>query len=150
MERHGLSGTPTYRSWMSMHMRCAGRQSDPARYQGRGITICDRWASFTLFYEDMGGRPEGTSLDRIDSAGNYEPSNCRWATKAEQARNKSNTVRLTLGDRSMCMAEWSRELGLSPMTLHKRIKKGWPIDMVLSPRIFHERKGQRHQQKATT
>lgn len=89
--KHGMSQTPTYSTWSSMHSRC----TDPgnasyARYGGRGIRVCERWADFATFYSDMGDRPDGMTLDRIDNDGNYEPSNCRWATKAEQESNKSN------------------------------------------------------------
>lgn len=82
--------TPTYRSWINMKNRCCCPNSTNYRhYGGRGISVCDRWRdSYENFLADMGERPEGKSIDRIDVAGNYEPSNCRWATQSEQLRNR--------------------------------------------------------------
>jgi hypothetical protein len=95
--RHGQSvasagkRTPTYISWQSMHARCRhpSVQSYP-HYGGRGIRVCDRWSSFAAFSADMGDRPEGMTLDRIDRDGHYEPGNCRWATVTEQTRGSRN------------------------------------------------------------
>jgi len=87
---HGMTGTPTHRAWINMRYRCFNeRCADYFRYGGRGITICERWDSFEAFLEDMGERPSADlSLDRIDSNGNYEPENCRWADKSTQSSNK--------------------------------------------------------------
>lgn len=87
---HGLSGSPVYNSYTSMIARCTRESNDNYhRYGGRGIKICDRWlGSFENFYKDMGDRPDGFTLDRIDPNGNYEPNNCRWADTTTQSINK--------------------------------------------------------------
>lgn len=99
VRKHGHSTqaegrTPTYISWMSMRARCGNpKHRDWKHYGGRGITVCDRWRdNFEAFLADMGERPQGRTLDRIDNAGNYEPANCRWATAVEQRHNRRDTV----------------------------------------------------------
>jgi len=87
---HGMTGTRTHNSFKQMHNRCSNPKRYAAhRYIGRGIKVCERWSSFENFLADMGERPIGKTLDRINNDGNYEPSNCRWATPKEQASNKS-------------------------------------------------------------
>ena len=91
--RHGLTASPTYMSWCAMHQRCRNPKNATYRhYGGRGITVCERWATFTNFLADMGVRPHGTSLDRYPNRdGNYEPGNCRWATAKEQRSNRRDS-----------------------------------------------------------
>lgn len=86
---HGLSNHPLYPTWNGIRQRCNNpNNSHYADYGGRGIKLCKRWHKFSNFLKDMGERPEGMSVDRINNDGNYEPSNCQWATRIQQARNK--------------------------------------------------------------
>lgn len=94
---HGRARTPTYRIWVLMRYRCFNPKAKPYKYYGgRGITVCDRWLSFQNFFDDMGERPSGMSIDREDNDGNYEPGNCRWATPKEQRANQRRRVTRSL------------------------------------------------------
>jgi len=110
--KHGMCGTPTYTSWDSMIQRCSNPKNiNYVRYGGRGIKVCDRWRdSFDNFYEDMGTRPEGLTIDRISNDGDYEPDNCRWATRHEQDYNRSDTLRF---DDGTPVGVWAAEYGLT-------------------------------------
>ena len=131
--RHGKSKSREYQSWQHMKGRCT-RQTNQnyADYGGRGIVICDRWQNFETFLADMGPAPAGATIDRIDNNGNYEPANCRWASRYDQSRNKRNTVHLTLGDRTQHITAWARELGMAPATLRLRLRNGWSMDRALT------------------
>jgi hypothetical protein len=131
---HGMSGTPTYISWSAMLQRCGVWKGKPAHsHQSNGYKVCDRWLNFENFFEDMGERPDGTTLDRYpDNTGDYTKENCRWATPTEQQRNmKSNRV-LTFGGKTQCLAAWAVEVGCTPEALSSRLKQGWTIERVLT------------------
>lgn len=136
-ETHGLSRSPTYRSWNAMMMRCTNpltRRYD--RYGGRGIKVCDRWTTFASFLDDMGPRPRGASLDRINNDGNYEPGNCRWATRVMQRRNMDENTTITYGGLTLTLAEWAERLGMAHHTLRWRyVRQGWSAERSLTEPI---------------
>lgn len=118
----GGKRTPTYISWERMIARC----SDPENAHYRQIEVCERWKDFAAFLEDMGERPPGTTIDRIENAGNYEPGNCRWATMEEQQNNRSSNVLLTVNGETRTIAEWSRLSGIPFQTIYSRVFTwGW-------------------------
>lgn len=126
MTKHGLHGTPIWRVWNSMIHRCQDQsRKDWRNYGGRGITVCDRWQDFNLFFADMGHVPHGRSIDRIDNDGPYSPQNCRWATPAEQTRNTRQNNTITIDGVSRVLADWVTISGRTPATIRRRLKKGW-------------------------
>jgi len=139
--KHGctLSGKKTteYRIWSGMKYRCINLKNPSyPKYGGRGIKVCDRWLkSFEDFIKDMGMRPSlQHSLDRINNNGNYEPSNCRWATLQEQANNKRDTLFYTNKEGvKKCLADWCKESVVSYSVVKTRIIDcGWIIDDAIS------------------
>jgi hypothetical protein len=127
---HGRNASdPTYSSWTAMHSRCSNtRREKYERYGGRGISVCDRWGEFEKFLADMGERPSGMTLDRIDVDGNYEPDNCRWATPSEQARNKSTNRFVEINGSRMILEDAAQMHGMLQSTLHKRLARGMSIE----------------------
>ena len=125
--------TAEYKTWTRIRERCLSPGSkDYPSYGGRGIRVCKEWDNFTNFKRDMGVRPPGTTLDRIDNDGHYSHINCRWATRKVQARNRRSTVRLKFNGLAMSIAEWADRNGLNYETLFARISRGWSIDRALS------------------
>ena len=135
---HGLSSSHTFKCWDCMRGRCE-RPSASAYldYGGRGITVCERWKTFANFLADMGESPTGKhTIDRIDNDGNYEPGNCRWATRLEQQNNRRCNRRITIGSVTMTLTQWSREPGVTAnyRTIAGRLNAGWPThDAVFAP-----------------
>jgi hypothetical protein len=131
--RHGMSRTREHSSWKSMKQRCCNPQSPfYHRYGARGITICKRWEDFENFYADMGPKPIGMSLDRIDNDKGYSPENCRWATAQQQARNRSNNTILTIDGQSRTISEWCDLNGIKRTTVIQRIRSGADIVSALT------------------
>jgi hypothetical protein len=142
--KHGGKGTKLYEVWYSMKKRCESPSLASYKYYGgRGISVCDEWKKdFTTFrnwaYEN--GYMEGLSLDRIDNNGNYEPSNCRWATMKEQANNQNHTLKIEYKGQTKTLTEWAEFLGIKRHTLYHRIyRKGWNVERAFSEKVNLDR-----------
>ena len=134
--KHGMWGSREYNTWAQMIARCVNpKATNYDEYGGRGIKVCDRWLeSFENFLADMGERPEGMTLDRIEVDGNYDPGNCRWATNAEQARNTRRNVYIEANGERMVIFDWAKRSGIHETTIMHRLKNGWsPEDAVTTP-----------------
>jgi hypothetical protein len=132
----------THKTWESMVSRCTN-ENDPSysAYGGRGITVCARWMQFEFFHIDMGDRPAGMTIDRIDVAGNYEPANCRWATAVTQANNRRVNRRVSYRGVAYTVRELSTLTGAPYATLRERIlKAGWDAEKAVSTPVAHKRK----------
>lgn len=129
---HEMSKSILYRRWASMIRRC---KSNHHRYGGRGITVCEEWKTFEPFMEWAlkNGFSEELELDRKDNDGNYEPSNCRWVTKKENARNRINNHLITINGKTKTVKEWSEETGIAYRTLLTRINKGLQGEELIKP-----------------
>ena len=131
--------SPEYNSWRSMKERCHRPKSkDYHLYGGKGVKVCDRWlgvTGFCNFLSDMGKRPTGTTLDRIDNDGNYEPENCRWATAAEQGANTCRVRLVTISGETKSIRAWCKYFGINYGTVNSRLGDGWPtIKAITTPK----------------
>lgn len=119
--------------WKAMRTRCSSpKYPEYHLYGGRGIQVCERWMnSFEAFCADMGPRPLGAQLDRIDNDGNYEPGNCRWATPTEQARNRRTTKFVEWRGETLSVPDWANRIGLPIDTLYHRLER-WSTERSLT------------------
>lgn len=125
--------TVEYRTWQAMLSRIKNpRNCNFKHYGARGIKVCERWHDFALFLDDMGRRPVGGSIERINNDGNYEPVNCRWATNVEQNNNTRGNRHLDHLGKRMTVAEWSFQTGISHGTIMQRLRMGWSAEKTLS------------------
>lgn len=131
--KHGMKASREYSSWQMMIDRCNNPMSKSwDRYGGRGITVCSAWQDFAQFYADMGSRPEGHSLERINNSLGYSPDNCRWATVREQNRNTRRTRLVEINGVTKCVTDWCEYFGTNKRTVLNRINRGnWPIEKAL-------------------
>lgn len=133
MTKHGYARRDrklpsTYNVWRSMKRRCYGKNhAEYANYGGRGISVCKYWHRFENFLADMGERPKGKSLGRIDNDGNYCPQNCRWETASEQMRNTTRNNLLTFNGVTKIITDWAADIGIAPNSLRKRLRD-WPLE----------------------
>jgi hypothetical protein len=133
--KHGLAGSRIYNTWSNMIQRCENpRHALWRNYGGRGIAVCLRWHKLENFFADMGHHPAGLQLDRIDNDGDYNPGNCRWATRLQQNNNQRTSRFLKVGTMRKTVAEWSRETGINRHTIAHRLVLGWSDEKaVLTP-----------------
>lgn len=137
VNRDGRKKHPLYKTYCSMKDRCLCKSSKYfSRYGGRGIKICDRWLGengFWSFVEDMGERPDGATLDRINNDGDYCPENCRWANWVVQENNRRNTVRYEYQGESLTLREISERLHIPRRVLERRRLEGWGSERFFEP-----------------
>jgi len=132
--KHGMSRTHVNGVWRQMLDRCRNpRNLSYADYGGRGISVCDRWLEFSNFIADMGDRPKGYTLERINNELGYSPDNCRWATYTDQLNNRRNSRLIEYMGKTQTLAEWAIETGIGWHTLRSRIDRlGWSIERALT------------------
>lgn len=137
-KRHGMAETLLYASWMAMHDRCRN-PNNPGweRYGGRGITVCERWGDFGNFFADMGEKPSREhTIERIDNNGNYEPGNCRWATRKEQANNTARNHVLNTSRGQIRLCEAATIAGVTMAAIERRLRRGWTDEEIIQPKNF--------------
>lgn len=142
--RHGKTGTPEHYVWRSMKQRCQNPNNhDYHLYGGRGIRVCERWQTFENFLADMGPKPfPKATVERRNGDGDYEPSNCEWATQAQQTLNTSRSVLLTHNGKTQNFMLWCRELGIHPATLENRLhRSGWSVEKALTTPVRKRKSG---------
>jgi hypothetical protein len=137
-QTRGTNWSAEYQTWNGLKSRCYYKNNNRYEYYGgRGITVCDRWKdSFEDFLADMGPRPSPEhSIDRIDTNGNYEPRNCRWATRTEQANNRRNNTFYEFQGENLQLADWSEKVSIGAAALRSRINRGWSIEKALTTAV---------------
>lgn len=141
---HGLSQKHKreYRSWKDMRGRCKNPNDiDFINYGGRGIRVCAEWDDFSVFMSDMGSRPDGFTLDRIDVNGDYTAGNCRWASAPTQARNKRNNKNVEIGGVTKTITEWCRDYGIERSKVRYRLAHGWSVEEAFKHDDFRKSNG---------
>lgn len=132
-ETIGGKDTREFRAWRAMRRRCYDTtRQNYAAYGGRGIKVCKRWLVFENFLADMGRCPTGLTLDRINTNGNYEPGNCRWADWTTQSRNKRTSVLIAWRGTTMNAVDWAIACGLERTKVANRLSRGWPVERALT------------------
>lgn len=131
---HGMSRSSAYRLWWALVGRCTNPNNTGFKYNGnRGIKVCDSWLNFENFYEDMGDRPEGYGLGRLDPDKGYSPDNCRWVPRRGSGKVKGEGARrITHNGETLGLPDWAIRTGISTRTLHTRLRRGWPVEKALT------------------
>lgn len=131
---HGKCGTKTYEIWKTMVQRCTNPNNKRyPRYGGRGITVSESWRDYANFLRDMGEKPDGLSIDRIDNDGPYCKENCRWADDFTQARNTSKNRYIEFAGERLCLSQWAARIGINKRSLIARLASQMPLEKALQP-----------------
>lgn len=138
--KHNKCGTRIYQVWRDMKNRCYRPKTQSYKSHGaRGITVCDEWLhDFQVFYDwaMANGYADNLTIDRIDVNGNYEPSNCRWATPKEQANNTRRNRFITYNGKKQTLQQWADEIGIKRQTIEKRLERGWGVENALNKGVM--------------
>lgn len=139
---HGMTGTRIYGIWCGIRQRCTNPNAKFfSYYGGRGIKVCDRWLdSFENFLADMGEPQAGYTLDRVNNEGNYEPNNCKWVTRKEQASNTRRNRNITYKGVTLNVTQWSKKTSIPSNTIITRLENGWTEEDALTTHIVKERR----------
>lgn len=133
-KKHGMAHSKINQVWRAMRARCRNpNDAAYANYGGRGIKVCDRWEDFSKFLEDMGPRPDGYQIDRIDNDGDYEPSNCHWVRQVDNLNNKRTSRKLAWNGEILTVAQWAERTHIHQRTIHNRVfRSGWSVERALT------------------
>lgn len=139
-----------YGSWKSMMSRCYDPNHEAhGRYAGRGIKVCDRWHDFRNFRVDMGERPLGLTLERVDNDRGYDPGNCEWRTPKEQANNRRDNVLVSFDGKTKTVSAWAAFIGIPRDSLDRRFRNGWSIERSLTEPIHAEKQNRKTPERET-
>lgn len=134
---HGQRHSPTYTTWRGMMDRCRNPNNPrSANYMARGIAVCNEWSKFEVFLHDMGERPEGLTLERVDNDKGYNKTNCKWASSTEQARNTTRSVLVTWRGTTRNICDWATDMGITQQGLRIRIRR-WGLDRAMTTPVAH-------------
>jgi len=141
---HGMGKTNICKLWMNMRYRChSPKHKLYKNYGARGIYVCERWQNFINFYADMGDRPDGYVLDRIDNDGPYSPENCRWATMKESGNNRRSCRYLTMNGETKSVTQWCDHLNIPRTRVYARVKLGWSYEEALTTQLHKQIRSER-------
>lgn len=130
--KHGMSKSKTYGSWRAMRERCLDPKNKRfANYGGRGISVCERWSQFHNFLSDMGERPEGHTIERIDVNRGYEPGNCMWIPSSKQCENTTRNRVIEYNGKKRILRDWAKLIGVTPRALAIRLSK-YPVPVAMN------------------
>ena len=143
--KHGMHDSAEYHTWEGMIQRCTNPNTIGwPNYGGRGISVCERWLDFKNFYSDMGQKPKGYTIERIDNNGPYSPENCRWATTREQSLNQRRSTYFTIGGVTAHISEWGAKIGITPNLIRARLRNGWSEKAALTTPHIRKSKNRVH------